>query len=58
MVTLVKEIGFKKVFEITPVATPKLPKKVLHIGDIVAHWGHYSEKMRIFEKLCTYSGKY
>ena len=42
----------------TQCATPKLPKKVLHIGDIVAHWGHYSEKMRIFEKLCTYSGKY
>ena len=32
-------------------ALPKLPKKVLPIGDIAL------KKIRIFEKLCTYSGK-
>jgi len=35
----------------TQCATPKLPKKVLHIGDIVAHWGHCPGKMRFFEKI-------
>ena len=34
----------------TQCATPKLPKKVLHIGDIVAHWGHSPGKMGFFEK--------
>ena len=29
----------------TQCATPKLPKKVLHIGNIVAHWGHCPEKI-------------
>ena len=31
----------------TQCATPKLPKKVLHIGDIVAHWGHCPEKIEM-----------
>ena len=34
--------------ECTQCATPKLPKKVLHIGYIVAHWGHCPGKMRFF----------
>ena len=29
-----------KYTECTQCATLKLPKKLLHIGDIVAHWGH------------------
>ena len=28
-------------------ATPKLPKKVLHIGDIVAHWEHWPGKIEM-----------
>ena len=28
-------------------ATPKLPKKVLHIRDIVAHWGHCPGKIEM-----------
>ena len=31
----------------TQCATPKLPKKVSHIGDIVAHWGHCPEKIEM-----------
>ena len=31
----------------TQCATPKLPKKVLHIGDIVAHLGHCPEKIEM-----------
>jgi hypothetical protein len=45
----------------TQCATPKLPKKVLHIRDIVAHWGHCPGKIemkfliknRYFPKCCT-----
>ena len=31
----------------TQCATPKLPKKVLHIRDIVAHWGHCPGKIEM-----------
>ena len=33
--------------ECTQCATPKLPKKVLHIRDIVAHWGHCPGKIEM-----------